>query len=141
MSDVLAVHIAQPDHSLAYYDINLKFLGGTTFPVPPGSQTFFCYSGQMADGAYQTTCNVVGEDNSFSPGPYCSVSIGQVVVRDGCYRADRSAAALRVAAGSHLPTLPTLPFSAGTSIKVELTIAVLAMFLFVVRDLVSLITL
>ena len=102
-SHVAPLHIAQTQHSLAYYDLDLNLLGGASTPVPPQVQTYFCYSGQLGDGSYQTTCNYVNSDNSLGYQPFCSLSIGQIQVGDGCYPPDTSEIARQVAAQASPP--------------------------------------
>ena len=102
-SRVMPMHIAQTQYSLAYYDLDFNLLGGPSTPVPPGVQTYFCYSGQLGDGSYQTTCNYVNSDNSFGYEPFCSPSIGQIQVGDDCYPPDTSEIARNVAAQAISP--------------------------------------
>jgi hypothetical protein len=96
LSQVMIKHINSKT-SINYFDLYTgDRLGGYSQPIT--NISYYCLSGRMTDGSYQSICGSTRRDNAIE-NIYCTLGIGQPYVEDGCYTPDTSDAAIQY---SHL---------------------------------------
>jgi hypothetical protein len=71
--------------SIAYYQIDGTFLGGSTYAVT--ESIVICLTGENGEGILNTLCSGVDTDNQLQSDGivYCIVTGGPTTVTDGCY--------------------------------------------------------